>query len=62
MVDYLYPTSSKHRFSSIWFSLTKSSRGYLSIGKDAIGQFVTGKSNLCMGLLCVTARAPRMTL
>ncbi len=52
----LYSTSSKHFFSSCWFSRTNWSKGYLSWGNGAQGQSRAGMSNLWITLLWVQDR------
>lgn len=52
------PTCSRHLCSSSLFSLTNSSRGYLSWGKGATGQSNAGKSILWIAFEWVQERAP----
>jgi len=44
--------------SSLALAVGKSSKGYLSWGKGAIGQSKLGTSSLWIGLLCVVESAP----
>lgn len=53
-------TSAKHRLSSFWFSRILSSRGYLYSGNEAIGQSKAGTSILCIYLLWVVDKEPKV--